>query len=278
MAQDRFSRLEARIEQLIEGSFARLFNDRLHPREVALRLARAVEDNLRTEADGSLIAPNLFVVCLHTDDLTDLARATPDLAQHLCETVTDFANRAGVRLMSAPRVELCANESVNPRGILITATHADPTRSTQVMPALPPSSGSIRTPELAARRPYLILQGKNTIPLDRGVINIGRKRENHIVIDDPRVSRLHAQLRLRYGRYVLYDLGSRGGTLVNSARVTETILQPGDVISLAGVMLVYMEDDGNGSGQNIVNSGDTQMRDRPDFDRATDAPLTPRKP
>jgi len=260
MNQDRFSRLEERIEQLVEGSFARLFNDRLQPREVAVRLARAVEDNIREHPDGSLVSPNLFVVCLHEDDYASLQQNIPDVARHLSETVADFANRTGLRLLSEPLIELCQNEAVLPRHVMITASHDEPAHATQVLPQVVPTA-----PPVQHFRPQLIIQGRDAIPLNRSVMNIGRKRDNHIVIDDPRISRAHAQIRLRFGRYVLYDLGSKAGTLVNGQRITETILQPGDVISLAGVMIVYMEDD------NLARDGlhnDTQMRpqlgDQPD--------------
>ncbi|NDJ79160.1 MAG: FHA domain-containing protein, partial [Chloroflexi bacterium] len=80
-------------------------------------------------------------------------------------------------------------------------------------------------------------------PLDRSVITIGRRHDNTIVLDDSRISRQHAQLRYRQGAFVLYDLGSRGGTFVNGARITEVALRPGDVIALAGVTVVYVEDE-----------------------------------
>jgi pSer/pThr/pTyr-binding forkhead associated (FHA) protein len=51
-----------------------------------------------------------------------------------------------------------------------------------------------------------------------------------IVIDDPRVSRNHAQLR-DTGRFVLFDLNSTGGPQ-NGQRTSQTVLYPGDVISL----------------------------------------------
>jgi pSer/pThr/pTyr-binding forkhead associated (FHA) protein len=50
---------------------------------------------------------------------------------------------------------------------------------------------------------------------------------------------LHAQLRANRGRFMLFDLHSTGGTLVNGKRITATILYPGDVITLAGTTLVY---------------------------------------
>src|SRR5262249_47252058 len=108
--------------------------------------------------------------------------------------------------------------------------------------------------------PQLVLHGTQHLPLDRPVMNIGRRHDNHIVIDDSRVSRAHAQIRLRFGHYVIYDLGSLGGTLVNNHRITEAILKPGDVISLAGVMLVYMEDDGTGDHKPAPSATDTQIR------------------
>lgn len=73
-------------------------------------------------------------------------------------------------------------------------------------------------------------------------MNVGRRLENHLVIDDPRISRNHAQLRAINGRYVLFDLNSTGGSFVNGQRTSQTVLYPGDVISLAGVALIFGQD------------------------------------
>ncbi len=86
---------------------------------------------------------------------------------------------------------------------------------------------------------FLVIDGVKVIPLTQAVVNIGRRVENTVVLDDPRVSRKHAQLRAVKGRYVLYDLDSTGGSFVNGVRVTQSLLYPGDVISLAGVNVVY---------------------------------------
>jgi pSer/pThr/pTyr-binding forkhead associated (FHA) protein len=74
------------------------------------------------------------------------------------------------------------------------------------------------------------------------VINIGRRLDNQLVIDDPRISRSHAQLRAIKGRFVIFDLNSTGGTFVNGERTSQSVMYPGDVISLAGVPLVYGQD------------------------------------
>jgi pSer/pThr/pTyr-binding forkhead associated (FHA) protein len=70
------------------------------------------------------------------------------------------------------------------------------------------------------------------------------------VIDDQRISRVHAQLRAIKSHYVIFDLDSLGGTYVNDHQIQKCILYPGDVISLAGVPLVF--------GQEETQLGGTQ--------------------
>lgn len=99
--------------------------------------------------------------------------------------------------------------------------------------------GSIEVPHDA----FLVLEGVKVIPLTKVIINIGRRLENDIVIDDPRVSRYHAQLRVVNDGYELIDVNSMGGTYINGNRITKSILYPNDLISLAGVELVYKQHD-----------------------------------
>lgn len=255
MSKGRFSQFEQRIEQLVEGSFARLFAGRLHPREVATRLARAMEDHVRIEPDGTAIAPNRFNVMLNPDDLAVLMESQPALQTILIETVVDLAHRGGLLLIEVPVIKLNPAPELALHAIQVEAAHTQFNKhSTQALK----STKFTQAVQKGPRNPQVVLHGSQYIPLDRPVINIGRRRDNHIVIDDVRVSRSHAQLRLRFGRYVLYDLGSSGGTSVNENAITECILKPGDVISLAGVLLVYMEDDP--STGNTPPITDTQVR------------------
>lgn len=90
---------------------------------------------------------------------------------------------------------------------------------------------------------FFLMEGGKVYPLDRAVTNIGRMLDNHLVIDDPRVSRHHAQVRAVQGHFVLADLESTGGIFVNGRRVTETIMYPNDIISLAGVILTFQQDE-----------------------------------
>ncbi|MDH5508435.1 MAG: FHA domain-containing protein [Anaerolineae bacterium] len=88
---------------------------------------------------------------------------------------------------------------------------------------------------------YLIVNSE-VFPLTKPIVNIGRKLDNHIVIHDPRISRNHAQIRLMEGQFVILDLNSTGGTLVNGQQITKSVLYSGDSISLAGVILKFVQD------------------------------------
>lgn len=61
---------------------------------------------------------------------------------------------------------------------------------------------------------------------------IGRHRGCDVVLSDLSVSRRHAQLTFRDGRWILRDLDSTNGTRVNGCRVRRCELRPGDHMML----------------------------------------------
>jgi len=89
---------------------------------------------------------------------------------------------------------------------------------------------------------FLIVDGTKVVPLNQSIISIGRSLDNVLVIDDPRVSRHHMQLRVINGHFVLFDLNSSGGTFLNGQRTNQAVIYAGDLISLAGVKLVFVHD------------------------------------
>lgn len=66
-------------------------------------------------------------------------------------------------------------------------------------------------------------------------MTIGSGSENDIVLGDPTVSRRHALLKRRFGRYRLVDLESTNGTFVNGRRIEKpTVIASGDKLRLGG--------------------------------------------
>lgn len=67
------------------------------------------------------------------------------------------------------------------------------------------------------------------LPINSALL-VGRGASNHIILDDPRISRQHARLAPERDGTYLYDLNSANGTLVNGVSVTKHRLQVNDVI------------------------------------------------
>jgi pSer/pThr/pTyr-binding forkhead associated (FHA) protein len=72
------------------------------------------------------------------------------------------------------------------------------------------------------------------------IVNIGRADYNDIVLDDESVSSQHAKLTRREGLWILVDLGSTNGTMVDGERIVEdTPLAPGCFVRFGDVQLVF---------------------------------------
>ena len=127
------------------------------------------------------------------------------------------------------------------------------------------TSTSKSEPESAVipRNAYLVLHGTRVIPLNLPFIKIGRQLNNHVILEDPRVSRSHAQIKLINDRFVIFDMDSTGGTFVNGQRTSQSVLYSGDVISLAGVVFLYSQEMPARPGEiKIIELGSSVAADR----------------
>jgi len=85
----------------------------------------------------------------------------------------------------------------------------------------------------------ILIDPNTSIPIEKTILNLGRKSTNDIVLEDMRVSRMHAQIRKTHEGYMIFDVGSTGGTFINGERITSKLLKTGDVISLGGFTVVF---------------------------------------
>ena len=69
--------------------------------------------------------------------------------------------------------------------------------------------------------------------------SIGRSRANDIRVDDVSISGQHCRVRPEDGQFVLHDLKSTNGTLVNEKKVVRHVLAEGDVISIGETSLQF---------------------------------------
>jgi hypothetical protein len=120
----------------------------------------------------------------------------------------------------------------------------------QALKAAPGPAPSEASDAARARRPparglrLLVLEaGGSDLPLGEVIevsngATLGRAGRSSLVVADPAVSAEHARFALLEGEWVIADLGSTNGTLVNQALVQgEAALAAGDVVSLGGVRL-----------------------------------------
>ncbi len=75
--------------------------------------------------------------------------------------------------------------------------------------------------------------------IDKDVTTAGRHPESDIFLDDVTVSRRHAEVRRRDGKFFIHDAGSLNGTYVNRERVDETELASGDELQIGKFKLVF---------------------------------------
>ena len=86
---------------------------------------------------------------------------------------------------------------------------------------------------------FLIINQQIT-PLTKDVTSFGRHLDNDIVLQDESISRHHAEIRSADGKYILTDKQSTSGTFVNGRRVVRCVLNSGDLISLANIQIMFV--------------------------------------
>jgi hypothetical protein len=239
MNEEHIARFEANIERLVESAFANFFGKKVRAQDIALQLARAMEDNVRSGDDNRLLAPDHYIIRLHPQIHTYLVHSQPTLQYKLGQHIVMLATQIGYALPNAPMIELVGDPEIEKNALTVSATHTDrPENSTIGMRPV-----TVPVPDMnAPLSAYLLINTDRSARLEQDIVNIGRYRDNDIVLDDPYVSRHHLQLRRRFGAYLLFDVHSQGGTYVNGIRIKEHQLRSGDVILVGKSQLVYMED------------------------------------
>jgi hypothetical protein len=85
----------------------------------------------------------------------------------------------------------------------------------------------------------LVMDGKRLRLGPSGVV-LGRSRSSDVTVDDPNVSRAHAEVRPHGSSWVLSDLDSTNGTRLNGRRVTQPeVLKSGDAIEIGTTTLTF---------------------------------------
>jgi hypothetical protein len=219
---------ETRLERGIEGFFKAAFRSGLQPVEIAKRILREM-DAAKTVGVKEIWVPNRYVLGISPDDRERFASMEGALVRELENVVSEGAREKEYGLVARPEVVFETDQGLK-RGDLIVSAELSEAPG-------PPTSES---PVVAGPAAKLVLEGEGTEwTLDRERSVIGRLSGSEIEIEDPGASRRHAEIRRDGGDYVVADLGSTNGTLLNDSPVTEATLEDGDRITIGRTVLEF---------------------------------------
>jgi hypothetical protein len=210
---------ERKLENMVEGAFARVFKSGLRPVEIGRRLTREMDDHRSVDVRGRTVAPNAFTVRL---DPTDRDRFE-EIEDHLCRELADAAR------------EHARDERYGFLGPIEVQLETDARLHT----------GSFRIDARLREGPSGVGAGSLLLPnddryvLDEHPVVVGRSPDCDITIVDSNVSRRHAEIQPRGDGFVVVDLDSTNGTRVNGVRVGERELHDGDELAFGNTRMIF---------------------------------------
>lgn len=227
-------RFEQRLDRMVNGAFARAFKAEVQPVEIAAALQREMDDRAAVVSRGRTVVPNVFVVDLSPHDHDRLSVYAGTLSEELAGMAREYAEEQRYTFLGGTSVELTLDDDLETGLFRVRSEARAEVASTPQATRAP--SASVVAP--GSGHPHLVADHDVTHPLTHAVTRLGRGTDVDIRVDDPGVSRHHAEILL--GREVLLrDLGSTNGTYVDGVQVGETVLHDGAVVQLGATRLTF---------------------------------------
>ncbi|MBN1266855.1 MAG: DUF3662 domain-containing protein [Anaerolineales bacterium] len=233
--QEILKNFEKKLEQILEDPISNLLDSRIKPAALADSILDALEANLHEGKDQPPSIPDHYNLFLSPDTFTLFSVHEEEIRSSLSDWVLENAQRRNYYAPDNIVILFEADPTLSGDTIVIAASHSHILDTTHSLASSPPT---LSFPEGA----YLILNDTH-IPVNKPILNIGRRRDNQIVLNERSVSRTHAQIRARDHHFLVIDLGSTTGTFINGNQIHQAILHSGDVITIGGQRLIYFEED-----------------------------------
>ena len=242
--------LESKIAGLVEGTFNRAFRSEVRPVEIARKLAREMEEH-KSSTLSRIYVPNEYRVYLSPRDRERFAGYETALAEELAGYLLEHARRERFTLPARPVIEFETDGRLRLGEFGIQTGIVEPQGEEEPPPAEPSgrtmiysNAGRLAEPleeraRARAESAVLFLDGQRLLVGPGGAV-LGRSRQCDIVLNDPNVSRQHAEIRPRGGSWVLTDLGSTNGSRINGRPVEgPEVVRPGDELELGATVLRF---------------------------------------
>lgn len=247
--------IERRLEGLMEGFFTKVFRSGLQPVEVGRRILREMAEN-KTVSVNRIYAANDFRVLMGPEDHKRFAQMESGLRREFSDLIIEQAKHNRWNLMGTPNVRFEEEAKLGRGEFRVEAgLSADPEAEAPRVSTREPRPGDAGATaaisvDTAARMglegsgAQLVVMDdagkpRERISITRSPVVIGRLSTNDVVLSDPNVSRRHAELRRDGEDWVVVDLGSTNGTMVNGKLAKEQKLKDGDKISFGSSELLF---------------------------------------
>lgn len=202
---------EKRLERMVEGAFSRVFRSGLRPVEIGRRLTREMNDSRSIGVRGNTVVANDFTVHLSQQDMDEFADVTDSMRRNLADLAREQAREEGFDFMGPVSISFNVDPKMRVGAFAVEAR--------------------LREGDGGAGAGSLVLPTGDRFVLGEDIVTIGRVPESVIMLEDPNVSRNHAEIRPSGTGFVLADVGSTNGTKINGIRVSERVLQDGDELT-----------------------------------------------
>jgi len=235
--------LESKLAGLVEGTFSRAFKSEVRPVELARKLAREMDEH-RVQSLSRTYVPNEYTVWLSPADREQFSGYEDELRSELSGYLLEHARRERVALLTPPEITFKTDDRLRLGEFGIQARlvrpdddpRAAPRQAeeghTMVYSASDRISDQLSEPDARRGTARLRIGGRSEL-LGTGGATLGRSRDADITLDDPNVSRRHAEVRPSGGAWIVRDLGSTNGVKINGRRIDGAqSLKHGDLIEL----------------------------------------------
>lgn len=262
-----FARFERRLEGFVEGAFARAFRSELQPVEVARALTREVDDRAAIIGKGRVLVPNDFVVEIGETDHDRLSVYSESLGTELATVVKEHADEEHYALVGPVRIRFQHSDDLRTGVFRVKSgvqSGAKAAPQEEVPRANEPPQPPAAYPEPAHTAQfdaYADDERTRVTPMRRqpegrledadgtvvGTVSgpvsvLGRGSETDVKISDPGISRRHAEIRTEDGSFLIVDLGSTNGTVVDGRPVRRANLYDGARIQVGRTTLTFRTD------------------------------------
>jgi Protein of unknown function (DUF3662)/FHA domain len=246
--------IEQRLERIFEGVFGRAFRTNVQPVELARKLAKEMDEH-RSASVRNVYVPNEYTIYLSPGDREQFEGYENSLVSELEEYLSEHATRENYALLTPPRILFETDDDLGVGEFGIATRMAQYGRSGEEEAPAPesavPGATMIYKPrtqpteaaslaELGVEREVAVLRwnGERRV-LDKRRTVLGRSRDADVQIEDPNVSRRHAEIVQEGSAYWLVDLGSTNGTEVDGKRVQRAQLGDGSSFTVGETTLTF---------------------------------------